>query len=198
MSEDRAWRTIIECVEKAGLGKSKETTIHGRRKIHPHSFRKFFYSRVVGVIGETAAHAMMGHGSYMKTYYKRTEEERARDYLKCMPHLTIFGESPDVSRLKEEAKIEAIKAFAKTLGIENVEIRIAQLKEEEPEISDEEALGRVIREELGIAKLNNQMKRENMDPKKIINEGELERYLAEGWDVQTLLPSGKILIRKSS
>lgn len=198
MSEDRAWRTIIECVEKAGLGKSKETTIHGRRKIHPHSFRKFFYSRVVGVIGETAAHAMMGHGSYMKTYYKRTEEERARDYLKCMPHLTIFGESPDVSRLKEEAKIEAIKAFAKTLGIENVEIRIAQLKEEEPEISDEEALGRVIREELGIAKLNTQIKRENMDPKKIINESELERYLAEGWDVQTLLPSGKILIRKSS
>ncbi|MEM2465440.1 MAG: hypothetical protein QXT06_07555 [Candidatus Bathyarchaeia archaeon] len=40
--------------------------------------------------------------------------------------------------------------------------------------------------------------RENpsMDPKKIINEGELERYLAEGWDVQTVLPSGRILIRK--
>jgi len=27
---------------------------------------------------------------------------------------------------------------------------------------------------------------------------ELERYLAEGWDVQTVLPSGRILIGKST
>jgi len=32
--------------------------------------------------------------------------------------------------------------------------------------------------------------------KKIVSEDELERYLAEGWDVQTVLPSGRILIRK--
>jgi hypothetical protein len=36
----------------------------------------------------------------------------------------------------------------------------------------------------------------NSDPKKIISESELERHLAQGWDVQTVLPSGKILIRK--
>jgi len=38
----------------------------------------------------------------------------------------------------------------------------------------------------------------NKDPKRIVNEGELERYLAEGWDVQTVLPSGRILIKKVS
>lgn len=38
----------------------------------------------------------------------------------------------------------------------------------------------------------------NNDPKKIINENELERYLAKGWDVQTVLPSGKTLIEKQS
>lgn len=37
----------------------------------------------------------------------------------------------------------------------------------------------------------------NNDPKKIVDEGELESYLAEGWDVQTVLPSGKILIKKA-
>jgi hypothetical protein len=37
-----------------------------------------------------------------------------------------------------------------------------------------------------------------IDPKKIVDEAELERYLAQGWDVQTILPSGKILIRKTS
>ena len=35
------------------------------------------------------------------------------------------------------------------------------------------------------------------DPKKIIDEGELERYLTEGRDVQTVLPSGRILIKKT-
>jgi hypothetical protein len=36
----------------------------------------------------------------------------------------------------------------------------------------------------------------NSDPKKIVGETELEEYLADGWDVQTVLPSGKILIKK--
>jgi len=30
----------------------------------------------------------------------------------------------------------------------------------------------------------------------IIDEKDLERYVAEGWDVQTVLPSGRILARK--
>ena len=34
------------------------------------------------------------------------------------------------------------------------------------------------------------------DPKKLVNEDELEHYLADGWDIQTVLPSGKILIKK--
>jgi hypothetical protein len=37
-----------------------------------------------------------------------------------------------------------------------------------------------------------------IDPKKIVGEAELERYLAQGWDVQTILPSGRISIRKTS
>jgi hypothetical protein len=34
------------------------------------------------------------------------------------------------------------------------------------------------------------------DPKKIVDENELEHYLGDGWDVQTVLPSGRILVRK--
>ena len=34
------------------------------------------------------------------------------------------------------------------------------------------------------------------DPKKVILEAELERYLADGWNVQTVLPSGRILIKR--
>ena len=36
------------------------------------------------------------------------------------------------------------------------------------------------------------VKEENKrNPKKVIREEELERYLAEGWDVQAILPSGR-------
>lgn len=37
---------------------------------------------------------------------------------------------------------------------------------------------------------------ENSDPKQIVSEAELEQYLADGWDVQTVLPSGRILIHR--
>ena len=190
MSEDRAWRTIIDCIEKAGLGKKKETTIHGRRKIHPHSFRKFFFSRVVGIIGETAAHALMGHGTYLKTYYKRPENVRARDYLKCMPYLTIFSETTDIKKVKEEAKIEALRVFAQALGIDPERVRIEKERE----------LGRPLSADEEIAAIQNEIKKlrnGNGDPKLIVTEEELPKYLEEGWDVQTVLPSGKILIRKT-
>jgi integrase len=210
MSEDRAWRTIIQCVEKAGLGKDKETTIHGRRRIHPHSFRKLFFSRVVGVIGETAAHAMMGHGSYLKTYYKRTEEERARDYLKCVPHLTVFSESPEMSRWKEAAKIEAIKAFAKSLGISDIEVKIAKLRKETPQLDEMETIGRIIRSELGIKPLETSTKKRKEDKhncdeptnrspygaKIVTNEKELIQHLNEGWNLIKEISGGRFIIRK--
>jgi len=189
VSDDRAWRTIIDCVEKAGLGKSKETTLRGRRKIHPHSLRKFFFSKVVGVIGETAAHALMGHGSYMKTYYRRSEMERSRDFLRCLPYLSVFGESPDKKRLKEEAALEAIRVFAQAFEIDPMRIRIEKQK----------TLGREPTPGEEIEALQNEIKKQrsgSSDPKKIIPEEELPEYLAEGWDVQTVLPSGKIVVRR--
>lgn len=35
------------------------------------------------------------------------------------------------------------------------------------------------------------------DPKEIISKRELPNYLADGWDVQTFLPGGKILVRRN-
>ena len=77
------------------------------------------------------------------------------------------------------------------MGVEDIEVRIAKLREESG-ISDEEALGRVIREEL-IARLRAEAgKDRSIDPRKIVDEDELERYLSEGWDIQAILPSGRI------
>ena len=127
----------------------------------------------------------------MKTYYKRTEEERANDYLRCMPYLLIFGGSPDKDEWKKEAKLEAIRAFAQALGVEPMRVRIEKQKELGRDPSAEEEI-KAIQTEI------RRLRAENNDPKKIILEEELPKHLAEGWDVQTVLQSGKILIRKSS
>ena len=189
VSDDRAWKTIVDCVDKAGLGKLKETTVRGRRKIHPHSLRKFFFSKVVGIIGETAAHALMGHGSYMKTYYRRTERERKRDYLKCMAYLSVFAENPDKKKLKEEAALQAIRLFAQTFEIDPMRIKIERRK----------TLGREPTTDEEIKAIQNEIKKQRSgsnDPKKIIPEEKLSEHLAEGWDIQTVLPSGKIVVKR--
>ncbi|MGD0072398.1 MAG: site-specific integrase [Candidatus Bathyarchaeia archaeon] len=189
VSEDRAWSTITECIEKAGLGKGKETTTCGRRKIHPYSLRKFFFSKAVGVIGETATHAMMGHGSYQQTYYRRTEEERAKDYLKCMPHLFIFKDNVDLRNVKSEAALAAMRAFAEAYGIDPLRVKIEKQKETGKEPTTDEE----------IAAIQNEIKKlraKESEPKTIVTESELQQYLAQGWDVSTVLPSGKIVVTK--
>lgn len=47
----------------------------------------------------------------------------------------------------------ASRSFARILGKENLEIKIRPLKKERPELSDEEAVGHVVRSELGIKPL---------------------------------------------
>ena len=64
-------------------------------------------------------------------------------------------------------------------------------------LSGEEAEATLICKELGVQPIKIEPANKK-DPKKIVCEEELESYLAEGWEVQIVLPSGKILIRKES
>jgi len=89
----------------------------------------------------------------------------------------------------QEIALEAIRRFAEALGIDPMKVRIEK----------QEELGRELSQEEEIQIIQNEIKRlraGNNDPKKIVSEKELERYLAEGLDVQTVLPSGKIVVRK--
>jgi integrase len=192
VSDDRAWRTIINSIDRAGLGKKNEATIQGRRKIHPHSFRKFFFSKTVGVIGETASHALMGHSSYMKTYYRITEKERTKDYLKCMPYVTIFSESPEKTIETDKLRKKQVLDTVKLLGFSEEKIR--RVEEALAKYATVDNAVEEIRK-LGLES-HNVVEKSNNDPKKIVDESQLENYLAKGWDLQTILPSGKILIRK--
>jgi len=188
MAQWHLTRIVKKAAQKAGIKEWRNVRAHSLRK----TFRAVLDAGYVDgrQMAEDDKEYLMGHRlpSSKEPYHNANVDVLAQRYMKL--RWAVEG------AMSQAAKIEAIKAFAKSLGIENIEVRIAKLKQEEPEVSDEEALGRIIREELGIAKLKAKVNKRNNDPKKIVTEDELEQYLAEGWDIQTVLPSGRIIIRK--
>jgi len=191
MSQWHLTRIVKEAARKAGIKRWREVRAHSLRK----TFRAVLDAGYIdgGQMAEDDKEYLMGHRlpGAKEPYHNANIDILAQRYMKL--RWAVEG------AISQAAKIEAIKAFAKSLGIEDIEVRIAKLREEEPEISDEEAVGRIIREELGIARLKSEAGKDRSgDPRKIVCEDELERYLAEGWDIQAILPSGRILIRKPS
>ena len=82
------------------------------------------------------------------------------------------------------------------LGIEDMDAKVAKIREKGS--NEEEAYSKILCGELGVQpmKIETFKPKASDDPKKLVNEDELEHYLSDGWDIQTVLPSGKILIKK--
>ncbi|MEM2703320.1 MAG: hypothetical protein QXR45_09180, partial [Candidatus Bathyarchaeia archaeon] len=117
--------------------------------------------------------------------------ERMREvYKRCEPFLLATAQPLDQNSLVTEAKIEALKSIAKSLlGIDLLEVKIAKEKEVGRELNKDEELELYERE---LKKL----REGKHNPQRIIHERELEKYLAEGWQFVSVLPSRKILVKK--
>ena len=76
-------RAIRKVPELNKLGRN------GRRVIHFHAFREYFYTAVSNATGSNYAHALMGHHEYMDTYYTLSKKEQVRLYKNAEPSLTI-------------------------------------------------------------------------------------------------------------
>jgi integrase len=179
---------------------ARKAGIKGWRHIRAHSLRKTFRAVLDagyvdgGQMAEDDKEHLMGHKlpGAKAPYHNANVDVLAQRYMK-------LDWSPRGRSMSKQQIIEALKAFAKTLGVEDLEIKIARMRESRPEIDEVEAIGRIVKSELGIEQMRLETcKRRNSDPKKIIEEEELERCLSEGWDVETVLPSGRILIRRSA
>jgi hypothetical protein len=125
------------------------------------------------------------------------------DYLSTRP--ASRGEDPELTTIRmmvESGVLDLEKPNVRTyliqkLAIQDMDVRVAKLRTQG--YDDDASVARTLYGALGIDPLRIDIltkKTENGDPKKIVAEDELTRHLAEGWDVQTVLPSGKILIRK--
>ncbi len=76
-----------------------------RYKIHIYSFKKFAFTVMADVLGEIAARAIKGDREYVMTYYRKSRQERAEDYRKAMPKLSVF-QAQEVKDIREQAREE--------------------------------------------------------------------------------------------
>jgi hypothetical protein len=189
-----------------------------RFKWRPYVLRAYFDTQLMvaenhGRISHAYRQFFMGHKGDMEARYTTNKgrlpddvrEDMRRSFALCEEYLStrLAGEREDpelttIRTMVESGVLDLSKPnvrqyLIRKLGLEDVEIRVAKMREDG--LNEAEAYARVICERLGIEPMS--LKAENHDPKKIIEEEELEAYLAEGWEIHTILPSGRILIRRS-
>jgi len=132
------WKIALH---KSGLnGRDKST---GREKIHPHTLRKFFRTRLGATgIPVDVVEALMGHEGYLTDVYRRYSLEDLRKfYLKGESALLVFTEAQEVTKLRKEVEERNqnlqknfIEMSTKNLTLEN---KLARMEKENREIKEE-------------------------------------------------------------
>jgi integrase len=121
-----------------GLGQKIEG--HRYHQIHPHVFRKYFFTNAVGPMGEVATHAMMGHSFYLKTYYSRPLADRQADYRKAIPSLTVL-QGTNEELLRKKLTLDQLRVMG--LSPEQVKSVEEMLEKKHLWVPDEETLERI-------------------------------------------------------
>ena len=188
----------------------------------PYVLRAYFDTQLLvaenhGKTSHAYRQFWMGHKGDMEARYTTNKgrlsedliADMRRSFRDCEEYLSVRptgrGEDPELTTIRtmvesgvlDLSKPRVREYLVKKLGIEDMAVKVARMRE--GGLGEEEGAVRVICGELGIEPMKLEApkpKDAEADPKKIVSEQELERYLSEGWDVQTVLPSGRILLRK--
>ena len=178
-------KTLEHLVKRA----ARNAGIKKWKAVYPHCLRKAFESALRNSgLDPKDQEFLMGHilpGS-QDAYYDKTKIEDLRgEYAQVdfFPQRTYPSEE-----LRKKQVLDTVKLLGfsedKIKKVEEALAKYATVDDAMEEIRKLSLAGFKLREN------------PNNDPKKIIDERDLENYLTRGWDVQTVLPSGKILIKK--
>ena len=97
---------VSSTLRAAGLLQKDE---HGRDIIHVHSFRKFFFTRMLGVLGREMTEALMGHRQFLDSAYRRyTQEDLGQAYLRAMSAVTAL--LPQTVEVMDPKRLEELKS----------------------------------------------------------------------------------------
>jgi integrase len=182
---------IRQCMRKAGVYK------------RPYVLRAYFDTNMIiaeskGKISHPYLQFLMGHKGDIEARYSTNKgvlppemiEDMRKCYKECEPFLSTLAQPLEQTNIIKEAKIEALKSIAKSLlGIDLLEVKVAKEKELGRELSKDEEL-ELFENEL------KKLREGKHNPQRIVHESELEKYLGEGWQFVSVLPSQRILIRK--
>lgn len=203
LSEDSPQRLIKRAARRTRIKDWRHVRFHSLRK----SFRAVLDAGYVdgGQMAEDDKEYLMGHrlSSSKEPYHKADVDVLAERYMK-------LNWSPTF-QVTNETKVEMIKTFARSLGIAEVEVKIQKLRQKQPYLDEMDAIGKVMREELGIKPLETRMvknrkKKGPTDCKnghcarfetKIVTEKQLLPYLNDGWDLVRELHSRRLIVRRS-
>lgn len=169
---------------------AKAAKIREWRNVTPQSLRKAFERAVRNSgLDPKDQEFFMGHilpGS-QDTYYDKTKIEEMRG--KYARILFFPSRTASLEGLRKKQVLDTVKLLGFPEDkIKMVEEALAKYK------TVDEAVEEIRKLRLEGYKLKGN---HNTDPKKIVDENQLENYLAKGWNVQTVLPSGRILISKA-
>lgn len=203
LSEDSPQRLIKRAARRTRIKDWRHVRFHSLRK----SFRAVLDAGYVdgGQMAEDDKEYLMGDrlSSSKEPYHNAKVDVLAERYMK-------LNWSPTF-QVTNETKVEMIKTFAKSLGIAEVEVKIQKLRQKQPDLDELDAIGKVMREELGIKPLETRMiknskKKGPTDCKnghcakfetKIVTEKQLLPYLNDGWDLVRELHSRRLIVRRS-
>jgi hypothetical protein len=189
---DKVSYLIREAMRKAG--------VMGR----PYVLRAYFDTNMIiaesrGRISHPYLQFFMGHRGDIEARYSTNKgvlppdmiEDMRKCYRECEPFISTFAQQAEQSSIVKESKIEVLKSLAKTLlGIDLLDVKIARERE----------LGRKLSMDEELELFENELKklREGThNPQRIVKEDELEQYLSRGWQFVAVLPSQRVLVRKS-
>ncbi|MEM2675683.1 MAG: site-specific integrase [Candidatus Bathyarchaeia archaeon] len=181
----------------------KEAILRAGFNWRPYVLRAYCDTNMIiaeskGKISHPYLQFIMGHKGDIEARYSTNKgvlppdmiEDMRKAYKECEPFLSTATQPLEQSSIIKEAKIEALKSMAKSLlGIDLLDVKVAE----------ERLIGRELNkdEELELYEKELKKLREGKhNPQRIIHEKELEKYLAQGWQFVTVLPSQKILIKK--
>lgn len=181
-------RKIKRTAKKLGLIKKNGlNTYH----IKLHEVRDTFKSLCTkSDVNETASEFFMGHQVDALGYNKAYEDidwTRA-EYSKVEPKLNIISNPEGRTTLTDRK--EMIMNFAKSMGVEITDMKIAKMREQYPDKEDDELIGQIVRAELR----GGETQEEEFTQ---VDENELVHYLKDGWKiVQQLNGSNQFIIKK--
>jgi len=105
---DALYMNVYRVLKKLGL-KGRLDPDSKRNELHPHSFRKYFFSKMIGAgVDRGVAERLMGHNFGFDNAYLHMDEDRLRkEYLKAIDDFTFLTDRKPTR--EQEERLQALE-----------------------------------------------------------------------------------------